>query len=344
MMSMDPISHAVFWWTLVHAFFGKTYGRKATAYGLVASMMPDVDILVQYIPGVNPLWANFFHRTMTHSVPFTLIAAPLLWWLFSLTPWWKKMSRKTRWAISLLALLSHIFLDRMTTYGVWAFWPFIDFGFEANIISVIDMFFTLPLGVILLRYLATSGKKKHGSYAGWTRWIGVVFSWLYLSTMALFQANLKNSIAHDMQQAWVQYTRIFASPQILQPFLRYGMVQLPDNSYKITYTSIFDTQPRTYQNTYWYHDEINTLATKNKRVAELIQRSHGWYKGDIEWWVMRFVDLRFGKLLGWERDNTASYTFTYVVGENMLPYQLWQAPSKPLWEVWQLYWRRVWWN
>jgi len=48
---------------------------------------------------------------------------------------------------------------------VWALWPFVDYGFEANIVSVIDLFFTLPLGVILLAYLITSGKKKHGAYA-----------------------------------------------------------------------------------------------------------------------------------------------------------------------------------
>ncbi len=341
---MDPISHAVFWWTITHALFGKTYGRKVTTYGLVASMLPDIDILVQYIPGINPLWASFFHRTMTHSVPFALIAAPLIWRAFSCTPWWKKISWKTWWLITLIALFSHIFLDWMTTYGVRVFRPFIDYGFEANIISVIDVFFTIPLWCILLWYLITSGKKKNWSYAWWSRWIGVSFAWLYLAIMALFQTNLKASIEHDMQQAWVQYTRIFASPQILQPFLRYGIVQLPDNSYKVTYTSIFDSQPRTYQNIYGYHDDIKTLTAKNHRIDKLIRRSHGWYKGDIQWWITTFVDLRFGKLLWWENTSSNSYVFTYAVWENILPYQLWQAPSQPLGEIWTLYWRRVWGN
>ena len=75
--------------------------------------------------------------------------------------------------------------------------------------------------------------------------------------MAFLHYEIQESIAHDMQQANVQYTRIFATPQILQPFLWYAIVELPNGSYKTTYTSVFDHKPRIYNNIYGYHELAN---------------------------------------------------------------------------------------
>ena len=64
--------------------------------------------------------------------------------------------------MSLVGILSHIFLDWCTTYGVWFLWPFSHMSFEGNIIGIIDLFFTLPLlAVVLWNTLAVKKKKLH---------------------------------------------------------------------------------------------------------------------------------------------------------------------------------------
>lgn len=339
---MDPISHAVFWGTITHALFGSRYGKGITLFWTVVAMTPDLDMLVRYIPNINPLWAEFFHRTMTHSIPFTILVAPLLGRIVAQTKRWKQFLW-SKWAlIILVALISHILLDWVTTYGIWLLWPFVDVGFEANIMSVIDLFFTLPLWLLLLIYLfLCKNNISKKSRVSRIHRIGIWYAAVYLGGMATIQYSLKHAMAYDMQQANIEYTRLFASPQILQPFLWYGMVELPDGSYKVTYTSIFDTQPRTYQSVYWYHDELATTARKNNRVAQLIRRSHGRYKGDIQWWIQYFIDLRFGKLLWWEENLPNTYTFTYIIWDTMVPYQIAQAPNMPLIDVWKRYWQRV---
>lgn len=172
-------------------------------------------------------------------------------------------------------------------------------------ISVIDMFFTLPLLALVVWALIKSRKKKKEGYtrSRWVRYLPVTYAFCYLIGMTAIQQNLQASLRHDMDQAGVQYTRTFAAPQMLQPFLRYGMVELPDGTYKATYTSLFDTKPRTYENIYGYHDRGEALARTDDRIASLIRRSHGRYQMDSDNQQFVFRDLRFGRMLGWDTEN-----------------------------------------
>jgi hypothetical protein len=75
------------------------------------------------------------------------------------------------------------------------------------------------------------------------------------------------------------------------------MVELPDGSYKVTYTSVFDSKPRVYENVYGYHERGEALARGDERIAQLIHRSNGWYQMDSDNLAFVFRDLRFARLL-----------------------------------------------
>ena len=339
---MDNISHAVFGGSIIHAIRWKKYGNKALGYSLLASNIPDIDIALRFIPWVDSLRASFAHRTMTHSFLFAIIVAPIMGRILSRftkswKTWWKDWT-----LITLVSILSHIFLDRCTTYGVWLLRPFSPIWFEARIISVIDLFFTLPLLGIIIRYFvqARRNTRKKKTPIWWTRFVWVTFATVYLSMMAILQANLKEAIASDMNRASVQYNRIFAAPQILQPFLRYGMTELPDWSYKTTYVSVFDTKPRVYENTYWYHDIVSTIEQTNPIISELIARSHWWYTISQQWDAIAFSDLRFGKLLGRDKQNRWNNMFQYNLSKTSVS-QWWQSFSQPFSFVRQQHWKRV---
>lgn len=338
---MDNISHAVFGGSIVHAIRWKKYGNKALAYAMLASNMPDIDIALKFIPWVDSVRADFAHRTMTHSFLFAFLAAPLLGRVLSrITKSWKTW-RKDWSLITLVSLLSHIFLDRCTTYGIWFLRPFVDVWFESRIISVIDLFFTLPLIAIIVYYFITWRKKNKHKKAWWTRYLWVWFATLYLSMMAILQSCLKSSIESDMTLAWVQYNRIFAAPQLLQPFLWYGMVELPDWSYKATYTSVFDTKPRLYENIYGYHDMIMSIERTNPLIKHIIARSHNWYSIWNQWDTTTFSDLRFGKLLWRDKQNRWNNMFQYVISDTTVSQGGWQRFTQPFSFIWEQHWRRV---
>lgn len=124
-------------------------------------MSPDIDIIPKYIPQVDPMWAMFFHRTLTHSLPFAAVVSPIAGYIMSRL--FKKMNIPwyTWGLITFLSMtIGHLFLDRCTTYGIRLLWPFVDVGYEARIINVIDFFYTIPLIGLIIRYLIISKKKQ----------------------------------------------------------------------------------------------------------------------------------------------------------------------------------------
>ena len=75
---MDNISHALFGASIVQAGWGKRYGARVGIYAMIASNIPDIDIALRFIPGIDPLVASFFHRTATHSFVFAFVAAAIM--------------------------------------------------------------------------------------------------------------------------------------------------------------------------------------------------------------------------------------------------------------------------
>jgi inner membrane protein len=338
---MDPISHAVFGASISQAIWWKKYWNKVTILGWLIAMLPDIDIVLQYIPAINPLQASFFHRTMTHSLLFALCVAPLLGFLIKKLFPKKWITWRTWTVVFLVALLSHIFLDLCTTYGIRLFWPFVDYGYEWNIITVIDVFFTIPLWCLVLITRLLERQKRYRKKWGRVRYCWVVFVAIYLAFLWYLQHSLKASMRDDMQKAGMQYERLFASPQFLQPFLRYGVIALPDGSYKVLHTSIFDTKPRLYQNVYWYHAENEHISRQNAWVGEMIARSHGWYLFEKVWNELYFIDIRFPRFLWWDASKAQLYPFKYrVAGENT-PEQVAQWLTIPVQEAWDEYRSKV---
>ena len=330
-------------------------------------MSPDVDIIVQYIPGVDPLWASFFHRTMTHSPLFALIVSPIAGYILSKICKKRHIPWYVWWIITFISLLSHIFLDRCTTYGVWLLWPFVDVWYEARIMNVIDVFYTVPLLWFLIWYLIISRKKRSTwTYmrTPWLRFIWVTFAWLYLLIMTFQQISFKNAMRHDMQQASVWYTDIFAAPQLMQPFLWYGIVNTTEWTYKINHSSIFDTKPRTYETIPTWH-ELTDSILKDEKVASIFEklqhRSYGWYQIESvvwSWWTwtsawswymkgsLMFRDLRFGRMLWWDKQSRGEMVFSYAYDpftSSITQYHRHDA-STPFAQLWKKHWQRVWWN
>ena len=148
--------------------------KRAVLLGGFGGMLPDLDILIR--SPTDPLLFLDFHRHFTHALAFIPIGGAIAAWLCA------KLSRgrlsfRDAWLPCTIGYATHGLLDGCTSYGTYLFWPFSNTRVAWDIISIIDLLFTVPL-LIGLWLTHRTGRK---------RWIGgaLTVSLLYLCTSAI---------------------------------------------------------------------------------------------------------------------------------------------------------------
>jgi membrane-bound metal-dependent hydrolase YbcI (DUF457 family) len=148
---VDNITHSLFALTLAGAGLRRA-GRGATAALVIASNIPDIEILTTFTGGRVAMLAD--HRGPTHG-PLGLglaVATAVVVWL-----WTRRRRREERpatflalLALSTIGFLGHIALDLATSYGTRALSPFTDTWYGVDWMPIIDVY----LWVILAGGLA----------------------------------------------------------------------------------------------------------------------------------------------------------------------------------------------
>lgn len=77
---MDSITQAALGAAMGEAVLGKKMGNRALLIGGVAGTIPDLDVLSRLFLD-NEVYGLLYHRGLTHSILFTLLAAPFFGWL-----------------------------------------------------------------------------------------------------------------------------------------------------------------------------------------------------------------------------------------------------------------------
>ncbi len=154
---MDSVTHLVAGALTPMAFKNAPRTRVMVLFGILCGELPDIDVIV----GKSPEAILAFHRGITHSLaaqPLLALAMALIFhrlikkgdadgsWTFAKT-----------WFVALLALLIHLFLDCMTTFGTQIFLPFSDIRVALPAMYIIDLSLTLPLIAALLFILYKGG-------------------------------------------------------------------------------------------------------------------------------------------------------------------------------------------
>jgi inner membrane protein len=143
---MDPITHALLGGTIGYIVGAQKLGRHATVLGALAGITPDIDHFVR--SDADPLLYAEFHRSFTHALPLSLLAAcvPLLPWLLhpKLRAHWKIL-----WLCAWTAYVSHCLLDASTTWGTQLWLPFTRARTSWDFIAIVDPIFTLILAMLL---------------------------------------------------------------------------------------------------------------------------------------------------------------------------------------------------
>lgn len=77
---MDSITQATLGAAMGHAVLGKKMGNKAILIGAIAGTIPDLDVFSRLFLD-HQVYGLVYHRGITHSILFTLVASPIFAWL-----------------------------------------------------------------------------------------------------------------------------------------------------------------------------------------------------------------------------------------------------------------------
>ncbi|NJC28436.1 metal-dependent hydrolase [Neolewinella antarctica] len=73
---MDSLSQIILGAAVGEAVLGRKVGNRAMLWGGICGTLPDLDVFANAV--TDPMSALAYHRAFTHSLPFALLAAPLV--------------------------------------------------------------------------------------------------------------------------------------------------------------------------------------------------------------------------------------------------------------------------
>jgi membrane-bound metal-dependent hydrolase YbcI (DUF457 family) len=153
---MDTITHGIAGALISKAVFGgrdlfpvaKISKKKLATWALmIGAVFPDSDVLREFFSD-NPMLMITWHRSLTHSLLLLPIWSVVLAALTGAVARWRKWEAPSFLALTGLyavGILSHIFLDLLTTYGTMI-WSPLDYSRPAwDILFIVDFTFTAIL-------------------------------------------------------------------------------------------------------------------------------------------------------------------------------------------------------
>ena len=307
---MDSLTHIALGACMGEAFAGKTLGRKAMVWGIIAQSIPDIDfIAATWLDTTSGLLA---HRGFTHSILFAVVVA------FIMAVLANRLHRPhnisfTRWLLFFsTAILTHIFIDAFNNYGVGWFEPFSHRRISFNAIYVADPFFSAAPGIafIMLLLLKQSNKKRQF----WWKF-GLAVSAGYLVYCLINKTIINYDVRKQLAQLHIPYTKYFTTPAPLQNWLWY-VAAGNDSDYYVGYHSVFAKAKNLSLQKFSRNTSFIDSMHNRKDVLQLIRFSQDFYTIEKKQDTLIFNDLRFGQIIGWQNPHE-EFAFHYYLHPNI---------------------------
>ena len=302
---MDSLTQIVLGAAVGEAVLGRKVGNKAVLYGAIAGTIPDLDTFASYF--TDTITAIEWHRSLTHSIIFALLAAPLFGFLIS------KIERKSGvgwqdWTkLMFWGLFTHPLLDCFTTWGTQLFWP-LETEIAIKSIFVIDPLYTVPFLIFLILAMRQpKGSPKRRKYNR----LGLLISSGYLVLSLIFKSIAFQNFTHSLEQQGIFYERIEVRPSPFNIILWNANVEVDDAFLTGDY-SLFDDEMVRFEAFPKNHHYLGRLRD-NKNILRLIEISNGWFIITEENGQLFFNDLRFGQM---DPEDPESWVFSYRLVED----------------------------
>lgn len=303
---MDSLTHIALGACMGEGFAGKTVGRKAMLWGILAQSIPDIDFLAA-------LWMNttdnlLAHRGFTHSILFCIIITPLF--AFFAERWHRPHNISfTKWLLFFGSVIFvHLFIDAFNNYGVGWFEPFSHYRISFNAIYVADPFFSVWSGIAVIGLMVL--KRNHAARKFWWKF-GLGMSFLYLSYCIVNKIKINSAVKLALVTQHIEHTRYFTTPAPLQNWLWF-IVAGNDKGYYVGYRSLFDTGRYVPFEYFPRNDSLLVPVANSEDLHRLIRFSKQFYTAEKYGDTLVFNDLRFGQVIGWHNPHE-KFAFHYYI-------------------------------
>lgn len=334
---MDSISQIVLGAAVGEAALGKRAGGKAALWGAIGGTIPDLDVLSRYV--LNEVDSLEFHRGFSHSILFSILAAPLLGWLINRIHYKLQLGWKP-WAwLAFLALFTHPLLDCFTTWGTQLFWP-LEYRIAWKTVFVIDPLYTLPFASFLIwALLLPRASEKRRKLNRW----GLVVSCSYLLLTVCSKGLAGMRIDGAIHRQDLQVLRYDTRPTPMNTLLWTANIETADGFY-ITYLSHFQQGQTDFKFLPKNH-ELLAKYRGDKLLEKLLRITDGYFAVRQMGQSLEIIDLRFGEISGW-KEGGGEFVFVYnlaanedetlVISQKQMGFE---NASQALLELWERIWR-----
>lgn len=292
------------------AFAGKTVGKKAMLWGVLAQSIPDIDFIASF-------WLNtsknlLAHRGFTHSILFALLITPAIAAAANHFHPPHNISFK-RWFLFIGSVIFiHIFLDAFNNYGVGWFEPFSHVRISFNTIYVADPFFSVVPDIALVLLLLF---RQRNLFRRKIWMIGLLVPFIYVG----YTVANKMIITHKTKAALalqnIRYDKLLITPAPLQSWLWF-IAAGNDTGFYTGYRSVFDKKPSTYFHFTAKNDHLKSEIKNQKELNNLIRFSQSFYVLEKRKDSLLFFDVRFGQVVGWQ-NPAEQFAFYYYLQPNV---------------------------
>ncbi len=222
---MDTLTHGLAGSVLARSLADRAGARAALGVGLVAAMLPDLDIL--FLP--DRLAYLRYHRGWTHSfvvLPFFALAVALAARLV-----FRRTRLTTLWLFAGSGIASHIVFDWITSFGTMFFFPLSHRRYSLDWVFILDPIFS---GILAVALATSAVFRKRGRAI-------VVAGTALLALYVVLCAGLHARALAAWEEADrpPEGARAAALPQFLSPFRWLGLTDRPDS----VHVGFFDVGP-----------------------------------------------------------------------------------------------------
>lgn len=328
---MDSVSQFVLGSSVAAALLGPKLGARALLLGGIVATLPDLD---SFLPYENALDAVTYHRGFSHSLLVQTALSPLIAGLAHQIFKKHQISYPLMLLTVWLCLITHSFLDSLTTYGTQLLWPLnVGSPFAFPSVFIIDPTYTLTLiiGLIGFVWFTRSKRLKAVKFAR----VCLALSSFYLCLGMAGHLYVKSKAAHHPQLAG---KRIHVQPT---PFniLYWQVLAIDQTHYYASATSVLNGCSDLTINKYPRQPQISSTE-KTLALPQSVKRfewfTNGFYNyGTSDDGAVKISDLR----IGFAPFFPFSYLFGTVAASGIVlhPPKRANGPKRSLASLTQLY-------
>ena len=220
---MDNLTHSLIAVALSRAGLNQVTPH-ATWMMLVAANLPDLDVIT--LAGGELAYLDA-HRGFTHGIAMAPLLAllPVLLFRYGLR---KPVGWIGGWCVSVIALLSHLGLDFVTSYGAHLAAPFSDAWYQWPVLFIFDSVLAAVLllamaGPALSKLVAGEIGAKASTGKGWAIF-ALLFTLIWIGGRGVVRGRAEQMLSSRVQRGATP-RRVMALPTTFSPFKWRGLVE-----------------------------------------------------------------------------------------------------------------------